>query len=131
MSTKYSEKDNVDAVEFSADNWTAEPAGADGSRSYTANADGASCTVKFRPPRGDQVHDPMKSGSKVTRHADGPTVGVAADAQFHAVAVYLLVMSRTCSRMSASSKIFCQPSLNSTGLARPSGRKATSATPRT
>src|SRR5215510_10990476 len=31
---------------------------------------------------------------------------------------YLVVISRTCSRMSDSSKIFCQPSRNSTGLAR-------------
>ena len=54
----------------------------------------------------------------VARHADGPAVGVAADAEFHPSQGYLFVMSRTCSRMSDSSKIFCQPSLKSTGLAR-------------
>ena len=46
-------------------------------------------------------------------HSDSPTERVTADARFH-----FLVMSRTCSRMSSISKIFCQPSLNKTGLAR-------------
>ena len=46
-------------------------------------------------------------------HADGPAKRIAAEAKFH-----FLVMSRTCWRMSSISKIFCQPSLNSTGLAR-------------
>lgn len=70
MGSKLHEKDNIDAVEFSADQW-AKATGSDGSRTYTATADGATATVKFRPPRGDQEHVNMKSGSTVTRNADG------------------------------------------------------------
>ena len=71
MSTRYFDKDNIDAVEFSADNWERTSDPATGTRTYTATADGASATVKFRPPRGDQIHDPVKAGTTFTRNKDG------------------------------------------------------------
>jgi len=67
---KHFEKFNIDAVEFAADKWD-RVENPDGSATYTANADNATATVKFRPTRGDQEHIGMKAGSKVTARANG------------------------------------------------------------
>lgn len=71
MAVQRFEKQNYDALEFSADGWSAPDVGADGARTYTSTSDTATLKVKFRPPRADQTHDPCKAGSKVTRNADG------------------------------------------------------------
>jgi len=71
MATRYFDKDNIDAVEFSPDNWERVEDPATGTRTYTATADGASATVKWRPPRAAQEHDPVKVGTTFTRNKDG------------------------------------------------------------
>ncbi len=70
MSTRYFDKDKIDAVEFSPDQWS-RTVGADGSRTYTATTDGASATVKFTSKRQDQEHDPVKTGTEFVRNKDG------------------------------------------------------------
>lgn len=52
------------------------------------------------------------------RHSHSPTKCISTNPELHVDSAYFCVISRTCSRMSASSKIFCQPSLNKTGFAR-------------
>lgn len=71
MAIQRFEKQNYDALEFSADGWSAPVAGADGERTYTSTSDSATLVVKFRPPRSEQTHNPCKTGSTVTRHKDG------------------------------------------------------------
>lgn len=67
---KFSDKDSIDAVEFGAGQWD-RVINADGTRTYTANTDGATATVKFRPPRVDQEHTGCKTGSTFVRQKDG------------------------------------------------------------
>ena len=69
MTVRYHDKDNVDAVDFSAGHWTRTetPEGV----VYESTNDAASATVRFRPPRADQDHTGCKTGSKFTRRTDG------------------------------------------------------------
>ena len=71
MSTRYFDKSNVDSVSFSPDQWELAEDSATGKRYYTATADGASATVRFRPPAAAQEHLPVKTGTTFTRNKDG------------------------------------------------------------
>ncbi len=71
MATRYFDKDNIESVAFSADQWERVEDPAAGTRTYTAIADGASATVKWRPPTPAQEHDPVKVGTTFTRNKDG------------------------------------------------------------
>lgn len=71
MAVQRFEKQNYDAIEFSADGWGEPTTDADGARTYTSTSDTSSLVVKFRPPRAEQTHGVCKTGSKVTRHKDG------------------------------------------------------------
>jgi len=74
MSTRYFDKDNVDSVEFSPDQWDRTEDPETGTRTYTATADSASFTVRFRPPQVPQEHDPVKTGTEARRNKDGSWV---------------------------------------------------------
>ena len=71
MSTRYIEKDNIDEVEFSTDQWDRVEDSTSGARIYTATADGAGVVVRFRPPRASQTHAGLKAGTTFVRNKDG------------------------------------------------------------
>jgi hypothetical protein len=62
--------EDVRAVGLSGE--STEAVGADGSVTWTVTTDGASLTVKWKDPNiEDQVHPPLKAGSKVKKLANG------------------------------------------------------------
>jgi len=65
--TQLFDKNNVDAVELSADGWSFDAE----TDTYTSTSDTASATVGFRPPRADQTHNTCKVGSTFQRRSDG------------------------------------------------------------
>lgn len=71
MSTRYFDKDNVEEVEFSPDQWERVIDPTTGVRTYTATADGSIATVKYRSDHPNQIHSPVKIGTEFVRNKDG------------------------------------------------------------